>query len=111
MDSNKLAFTWPEHHVSAAWWVAAVLSAPWWASRLWAFFRVLPIWGRGFAQQQRAIIIRVLERIHGDTERLVLYMSREALAVALDLAFLCFAGAIFSRFSSETPRRIAFICF
>lgn len=112
MSVFRSAFYWPEHHASAAWWIAALLSAPWWVRRLWSFLRLLPIWGSTVARNQREIKIRVLERLHNNTNLLILYVLRDALSIAFDFSLYLLAmyfGLTFG--SGRSPIRMAtFLC-
>jgi hypothetical protein len=55
---------------------------------------MLPIWGSKFQRQQWGVRIRILERLHGDTNRLVLYLAHEALDIAWDFSLMCWALAV-----------------
>ena len=102
----KLAFAWPEHHVAAAWWIGVILAAPWWMARFWRYLQLLPIWGSKYARHQRTIKIRVLERLHEDTNRLILYVLRDVLTIAFDLTLVAFMVAILTHFQKVPPRSI-----
>ena len=77
--------SWPEHHQGLAWWIAIILSSPIWIKWAWRGLRTLPVWGAKFQRQQRAVRIRNLEYLHGDTYRLLLYLAGEAIDLAKDL--------------------------
>ena len=102
------AFTWPEHHASAAWWIAALLSAPWWMGRCWKLLKLLPIWGGKFARNELSVRIRVLERLHGDTNQLILYMLREFFSVALDVSLLILFVAFLLHSTAMPLRKMAY---
>jgi hypothetical protein len=80
--------SWPERHVGLAWWIAIIVSSPVWIKWAWRGLRTLPIWGARFQRQQLAVRIRVLERLHGDTNRLVLYLARDVLDLAWDFGWM-----------------------
>jgi hypothetical protein len=82
---NKI-LSWPEHHQGIAWWIA--ISSPIWVNGAWQLLKVLPVWGAKHRRKQRAIKIQVLEELHGDTNRLVLYLAREAAAIGLQFAYM-----------------------
>ncbi len=76
---------WPDHHIGIAWWIAIFISSPTWIKWAWRGLRALPVWGAKLQRQQRAVRIRNLEYLHGDTYRLVLYLADEAVEMAKDL--------------------------
>jgi hypothetical protein len=48
----------------------------------------LAVWGAKHQREERAIKIQVLEELHGDTNRLVLYLARDATAIGLWFALM-----------------------
>ena len=107
MQWLKVLYRFPEHHISAAWWIA--LLGLYLLKPLWRLLGVLPIWGVKYARHQRAIKIRVLERLHEDTNRLVLYVLREFFTVALEFCWICLVVAATAKLAKVyDPRMVLF---
>jgi hypothetical protein len=108
MDGLRNLLTFPEHHASLAWWITILLaSAP-----AWRFVKLLLGWGTKFQQNQRAIKLRILKRLHGDSFALNLYLARESTEIAVESATTFIIIAIVSRTTTPPigPSLLLFLC-
>jgi hypothetical protein len=93
----------PEHHVALAWWIA--LLSPLWLPQGILLLKRLPVWGERLRQARINDDIVVLERLHNNSNGLIIYLAFKAILILYEVAYASLLSAMMAANAHTIPLR------